>query len=178
LAVLFDRDGTLVEDVPYNGEPGLVRPLAYAREAVALVRRRGLPVAVVTNQSGIGRGLISAAQAERVNRRVGRLLGPFDAFVVCPHTAADRCGCRKPAPGMVRETARRLGVPPERCVLFGDIGADVEAARAAGARGVLVPTSATRRTEIAAAPERAADLLSAVRSVLGAYAPPAGARRT
>lgn len=173
-AALFDRDGTLVEDVAYNGDPERVRLLPYVREAVALVRRYGLRTAVVTNQSGIGHGLITVEQAENVNERVAELLGGFDAFVLCPHTASDGCRCRKPAPGMVLEAARRLGVPPERCVLYGDIGSDMAAARAAGARGVLVATPRTRREEIAAAPERAADLLSAVRATLAPVADRAG----
>lgn len=173
-AALFDRDGTLVEDVAYNGDPERVRPLPYVREAVALARRYGLRTAVVTNQSGIGQGLITAEQAENVNERVAELLGGFDAFVLCPHTASDGCRCRKPAPGMVLEAARRLGVPPERCVLYGDIGSDMAAARAAGARGVLVATPRTRREEVAAAPERAVDLLSAVRATLAPAADRAG----
>ena len=74
--------------------------------------------------------------------------------------------CRKPAPGLIVRAAARLGVEPERCAVVGDIGADVEAARAAGARGVLVPTGRTRREEIAAATEIAPDLAGAVRLLL------------
>jgi HAD superfamily hydrolase (TIGR01662 family) len=104
----------------------------------------------------------------RVNERVIRLLGPFDAFVICPHTPDDGCDCRKPQPGLVLEAADRLSVPPERCVMFGDIGADVEAARAAGAHGVLVPDARTRPEEIAAAGRVAPDLRTAVGDVLSA----------
>jgi len=162
LAVLFDRDGTLVEDVPYNGDPALVRPKAGARAALEQLRRRSIPVAVVSNQSGVGRGLLTAAQVEAVNRRVDELLGPMAAWLVCPHAPEDACRCRKPLPGLVLEAAARLGVPPERCVLVGDIGADMEAAQAAGARGILVPNAATRPEEVAAAREVAADLETAV----------------
>jgi D-glycero-D-manno-heptose 1,7-bisphosphate phosphatase len=167
-ALLFDRDGTLVEDVPYNGDPRLVRPLPGVRRALEHVRRQGLPTAVVTNQSGVGRGLITREQMLRVHARVDELLGPFDAWCVCPHTEDDGCACRKPLPGLVLDAARRLGVPPERCVLFGDIGSDVDAAVAAGARGVLVPTSRTLQKETAAAPQTAPDLHTAVRRVLSA----------
>jgi HAD superfamily hydrolase (TIGR01662 family) len=162
LAVLFDRDGTLVEDVPYNGDPALVRPKPGARAALEQLRRRSIPIAVVSNQSGIGRGLLTPAQVEAVNRRVDELLGPMAAWLVCPHAPEDACRCRKPLPGLVLEAAARLGVPPERCVLVGDIGADMEAAEAAGARGILVPNAATRPEEVAAAPEVAADLETAV----------------
>ncbi len=165
-AVLFDRDGTLVEDVPYNGDPDLVRPMPGAREALDLLRAAGVPTGVVSNQSGIGRGLLTDADVRRVNERADALLGGLDTWVYCPHLPGDGCACRKPRPGLVLEAARRLGVDPGDCVLIGDIAADVLAARAAGARGVLVPTAATLPEEVAAAPLTARDLLTAVRTVL------------
>ncbi|WP_329873781.1 D-glycero-alpha-D-manno-heptose-1,7-bisphosphate 7-phosphatase [Streptomyces sp. SP18CS02] len=166
-AVLFDRDDTLVADVPYNGDPGLVRLMPGAREAVRLLRAHDVAVGVVSNQSGIGRGLLTEAQVARVNARIDALLGPLDVWVHCPHVPQDGCACRKPAPGLVLEAARRLGVRPERCAVVGDIGADMGAARAAGARGVLVPTARTLPDEVAAAPLVCADLLDAVLRVLG-----------
>ncbi|MGW3020252.1 D-glycero-alpha-D-manno-heptose-1,7-bisphosphate 7-phosphatase [Streptomyces longwoodensis] len=169
--VLFDRDGTLVEDVPYNGDPDLVRPVPHAREALALLRARGIATGVVTNQSGVARGLLSTADVRRVNERVDALLGPFDAWAICPHGPDDGCHCRKPQPGMVLQAAARLGVPPDETAVIGDIGADVEAARRAGALGVLVPTPVTRPEETAAAEHVAPDLLTAVRALLPAGPP-------
>jgi histidinol-phosphate phosphatase family protein len=169
-AVLFDRDGTLVIDVPCNGEPDRVQPLPGAAEALARLRASGSRVALVTNQAGIGRGLVSREQVEAVNAHVAELLGPFDAVRYCPHAPEDRCGCRKPAPGMLLDIAGELGVAPERCAMVGDIGSDVEAAIAAGMRSVLVPTSRTRRAEISAAPELASTLGEAVDILLGAEA--------
>jgi HAD superfamily hydrolase (TIGR01662 family) len=166
--VLFDRDGTLVADVPYNADPVRVRPMPTARAALSLVRGHGLATGVVTNQSGIGRGLLTREQVDQVNARVDELLGPFDVWRVCPHTAQDGCGCRKPAPGLVLSAARALGIAPQRLAVIGDIGADVSAARGAGARGVLVPTPVTRPEEVAAAPEVAPDLLTAVSRLLDA----------
>lgn len=167
-AVLFDRDDTLVVDVPYNGDPRRVRLMPGAREAVRLLRARGIPVGVVSNQSGIGRGLLTEAEVLEVNARVEALLGgPLDVWVHCPHPPEAGCACRKPAPGLVLEAARRLGVPADRCVVVGDIGTDMDAARAAGARGVLVPTTRTLPSEVAAAPDVCRDLLGAVRHVLG-----------
>jgi D-glycero-D-manno-heptose 1,7-bisphosphate phosphatase len=160
-AVLFDRDGTLVEDVPYNGDPCLVRPVPGARDALELLRSRNIPLGLVTNQSGVGRGLLTVPQVQRVNTRLAELLGPFDDVRLCPHLPEDRCACRKPAPGMVLDACAALGVQPERCVLIGDIGADIAAAEAAGARSVLVPTPVTRRAEVDAAPLVAADLPAA-----------------
>jgi D-glycero-D-manno-heptose 1,7-bisphosphate phosphatase len=165
-AVLFDRDGTLVVDVPYNGDPARVRPVPGAAAALRLLRAAGIPVGVVTNQSGVARGLVTAEQARRVNRRVDALLGPFADWQVCPHGPADGCPCRKPRPGMVLAAARRLGTAPERVAVVGDIGADVEAAAAAGATAVLVPTPATRPEEVAAAPVVQPDLVAAVRHLL------------
>jgi histidinol-phosphate phosphatase family protein len=166
-AVLLDRDGTLVVDVPYNGDPERVVVMPGAREAVERVRAAGMATAVVSNQSGVARGRIRAEQVEAVNRRIEELLGPLGPWLVCPHGPWEGCGCRKPAPGLIEAAAGALGVEVADCVVIGDIGADVEAARAAGARGVLVPTPVTRAEEVAAAPEVAADLLSAVELVLG-----------
>ena len=169
-AVLLDRDGTLIDDVPYNGDPQRVRPLPGAREALDRLRAAGVPLAVVSNQSAVGRGLVSPDQLGAVNARVEELLGPLGPWLICPHAPDDGCDCRKPRPGLVLRAARRLGVRPEDCVLVGDIGADVEAARAAGARAVLVPTSRTREEEVAAAPATAPDLRGAVDLVLEAAA--------
>lgn len=162
LAVLLDRDGTLVADVPYNGDPEQVRLMPAAAEAVGRLRTAGVATAVVSNQSGIARGVLTRDQVDAVNARVAELLGPVGPFFVCPHGPGDGCGCRKPAPGLVLEAAAALGVPAASCVLVGDIGADVDAGLAAGARAVLVPTPQTRPEEIAAAPEVATDLLAAV----------------
>jgi D-glycero-D-manno-heptose 1,7-bisphosphate phosphatase len=164
--VLFDRDGTLIEDVPYNGDPATVRPMPTARAALRELRRRGIPVGVVSNQSGIARGVLTDARVREVNAAVQRLLGPMDVWRYCPHGPDDGCRCRKPLPGMVLDAAERLGVPASALALIGDIGADMAAAAAAGARAVLVPTPVTRRCEVAAAPAVAPSLLAAVRILL------------
>ena len=147
--------------------PSRVRPVPSARPALALLREHGIRTGVVTNQSGIARGLLTARQVEAVNRRIDALLGPFDTWQVCPHGPDEGCPCRKPRPGMVLAAAAELGLDPGRVALIGDIGADVGAALAAGARAVLVPTPATLLAEISAAPVVRPDLLSAVRHLLG-----------
>ncbi|WP_112238693.1 HAD-IIIA family hydrolase [Kribbella monticola] len=167
-AVLFDRDGTLVEDVPYNGDPERVELVRHARESVERLRTAGLQVGVVTNQSGIGRGLLTAEQVAEVNRRIDDLIGPFQTWQVCPHAPADGCACRKPAAGLVLSAAAELGVPPRQIVVIGDIAADLAAAEAAGARSVLVPNRQTRTDEILAARTTAPDLAAAVDHVLAA----------
>ncbi len=167
--VLFDRDGTLVHDVPYNGDPQLVTPVDGAGDALDRLRNVGVRVGVITNQSGVATGRISADQVDAVNAQVDHFLGPFDVWQVCPHGRDDGCGCRKPAPGMVKAACQALDVPPARCVVIGDIGSDVEAAAAAGATGILVPTAATRPEEVAGASSVALDLQAAVEQVLAGH---------
>ena len=166
-AVLFDRDGTLVQDVPYNGDPGLVAPVPDARQVLAELRGRGIATGVVSNQSGVARGLLSRSQVDLVNDRIDHLIGPFDIWEICPHGTEDGCGCRKPAPGMILSACRRLGIAAADAAYIGDIGSDMEAAAAAGVRGILVPTALTRPEEVAAAREVAADLSGAVSLLLG-----------
>jgi histidinol-phosphate phosphatase family protein len=152
-AVLFDRDETLVVDVPFNGDPARVEPAPNARALLDRLRAAGFRVAVVSNQSGVGRGYITAAQVDAVNRRIDELLGPFDGFFVCPHAPEDACECRKPKPKLILDAARALGVDPGRCYVVGDRESDVEAARNAGAIAIKI-----------AGP---GDLERAVREILG-----------
>jgi HAD superfamily hydrolase (TIGR01662 family) len=165
-AVLFDRDGTLIVDVPYNGDPGRVEPMPGARAALDRLRAAGLRLGVVTNQSGLARGHFGEHQLAAVNRRVEELLGPFDTWQICPHDDSAGCRCRKPAPGLVTAAAEALGVPAARCAVVGDIGRDMTAAQAAGAAGVLVPTPVTLLSEVAAAPAVATDLSAAADQLL------------
>lgn len=165
-AVLLDRDGTLVEDVPYNGDPARVRPVPEAEEALRRLRGAGLRLGMVTNQSGVARGLITEDDVARVNARVTELLGPLGTVEHCPHGPDDGCTCRKPGPGLVVRAAQTLAVAPHECVVVGDVGSDVEAARAAGAHAVLVPTPVTRAEEVERADHVAPDLAAAVDHVL------------
>jgi len=164
--VLFDRDGTLVHDVPYNGEPDMVRPVEGARAALDLLRGAGVAVGIMTNQSGIARGVLQEQQVDAVHARLRELLGDFEVIEICPHAQEDRCECRKPSPQMVLNAAHRMRVQPHECAVIGDIGSDVEAGLAAGARAVMVPTELTLPHEVAAAPEVATTLTSAVGMLL------------
>lgn len=166
-AVLFDRDGTLVVDVPYCADPSRVQPVPAARPALRRLRAAGIRTGVVTNQSGIGRGILTDGAVAAVNAEVERLLGPFDVWRICPHAPDDGCACRKPRPGMLLDAAAELGMEPGGLAFVGDIGADVEAALAAGATAVLVPTAVTRSEEIRAAPVVRRTLGDAVEYLLG-----------
>lgn len=161
-AILFDRDGTLIVDVAYNDDPERVTPLPTVAPALARLRDGGIAVGVVSNQSGIARGLLRDSDLHRVNARVDALLGPFDVWKICPHGPDDGCDCRKPRPGMIVSAAADLGVPLSHVAMVGDIGSDMEAAAAAGVRAVLVPTAATREEERRAAPVCARTLEEAV----------------
>lgn len=167
-AVLFDRDGTLVEDVPYNGDPDEVRPITGAGDAVRALRAAGLRLGIVTNQSGIARGILDEVALGAVHARLESLLGPFDTWQVCPHDEAAGCPCRKPAPGLVEAAAADLGVDPASCIVVGDVASDLAAAAAAGAGAILVPAGATRREELAGAPAVAGSLPAATGLLLAA----------
>lgn len=166
-AILFDRDGTLIVDVPGNSDPERIELMPRAGDALALAREWGYAIAVVTNQPAVADGMIDQAGLFALHARIEELAGPIDGWFVCVHGSGDECECRKPQPGLILAASARLGIPPEACTVIGDIGADVEAAHAAGARAVLVPTPVTRREEIDAAPAVADDVLDAVRLVIG-----------
>ena len=165
-AVLFDRDGTLIVDVPYNADPAAVAAMPGAANALECLRRANVPTAVVTNQSGVALGKFDASAVAAINARMETLLGPVGPIFVCMHGPDDGCACRKPAPGLIEAAAHALGVEPRACVVIGDIGSDLAAAEAAGARAILVPTDRTRKEEIETARVVSGDLAHAVRTVL------------
>ncbi len=139
--MLFDRDGTIVVDVPYNGDPQLVAPVPRAKELLDELRAAGLKVGVLTNQSGIGRGMITEEEMRAVNARVDELLGPFDGWYICPHAPDDDCECRKPKPKLVLDAAHAWRMDPSEIVVVGDKTSDIDVARNANARGILIDTS-------------------------------------
>jgi D-glycero-D-manno-heptose 1,7-bisphosphate phosphatase len=167
-AVLFDRDGTLVVDVPYNADPERVEPVAGARAALDRLRSAGVPIGIVTNQSGLARRLFDESALHEMHERIEHLLGPFDVVVWCPHDERDGCDCRKPRPGLVMRAADTLHVEPSRCAVIGDTGADVGAAVAVGALPILVPNHRTLRSEIATAPIVSESVGAAVELLLSA----------
>lgn len=110
-AVLFDRDGTLVVDVPYNGDPGKVRPVAGAKAVLDSLRADAIATGVITNQSGIARGLITAEDVAKVNARVEELLGPFDVWEVCPTRNRTAAPAASPLPAWSTVPAANWGSP-------------------------------------------------------------------
>jgi histidinol-phosphate phosphatase family protein len=166
LAVLFDRDGTIIVDVPGNADPSRVTPMPHARSAFLRLRRANVRTAIVSNQAGVALGHFTSEQVQALNARAEELLGPLGPIFVCEHDERSECECRKPKPGLIVRAATALGVPPEDCVVVGDIGADMDAASAAGARGILVPTPRTRPEEILTAPAVALHLDEAIDAIL------------
>lgn len=143
-AVFLDRDGTLIEDTGYISDPAKVRLLPGAAAAVARLNAAGWRVIVVTNQSGIARGLITEAQYRAVEQRVDEMLAEhgarIDAHYFCPHLpeVTGPCDCRKPGAALYQEAARDFSLDLSQCWWVGDRVRDVEPAIALGGRGVLL----------------------------------------
>jgi len=143
-AVLLDRDGTVIVERHYLSDPALVTLEEGALQGLRRLAEAGWSLVILSNQSGIGRGYFDRAAVDAVNARVAHLLAEGGVAVagwyICPHTAEDRCDCRKPMPGMARQAAAELGLDLARCWMVGDKRSDVELARAIGARAILVTT--------------------------------------
>jgi D-glycero-D-manno-heptose 1,7-bisphosphate phosphatase len=180
-SVLFvDKDGTLIEDLPYNVDPRRVRFAPGAREAVRLLGGAGVDLAVVTNQSGVARGYFSMADLDRLAAHladeIAALGGRLAGFYACPHLPSGSvaafsapCECRKPLPGLLLRAFAELGVDASRSWFVGDTWMDVAAGHAAGCRSILIgPEWRDRSTHPAGIEPDAAvpDLLAAARIVL------------
>ena len=143
-AVFLDRDGTIIEDSGFVRDPGVVRLLPGAAPAIRSLRDAGFHVIVVTNQSGIARGLLTEAEYFSVAARMDTLLAAegavVDATYMCPHhpEVTGPCECRKPGTLHYRLAAERFGLDLARCWWVGDRPTDVEPAAALGGRGVLL----------------------------------------
>jgi len=141
-AVFLDRDGTICEEMGYLNHISRLRVFPFATDAIARLNRAGLPVVVVTNQSGIARRIFPEALVTQVQKRIEAELAAgrahIDAFYFCPHVKEDRCDCRKPLPGMLKRAARELGLDLARSVVVGDRYVDVAMAHAVGALAILV----------------------------------------
>jgi D-glycero-D-manno-heptose 1,7-bisphosphate phosphatase len=174
-AVFLDRDGTIIEDRDYLRDPDEVRLLPGAAAAVRRLNEAGLPAIVVTNQSGIARGLVTEAEYEATAARLDDLLAAgharLDARYHCPHLPeiTGACECRKPGVLLYERAARELGLELGRSWWVGDRLRDVEAATRFGGRGTLVLTGAGREESRRAEAGRwatAADLGEAVERIL------------
>lgn len=143
-AVFLDRDGTLIVEKHYLSDPDQVALEEGVIDGLSLLRSHGHPLIVVSNQSGIGRGLFTEHDAQRVNERVAALLGRFGIDVLgwylCPHSPGTVCDCRKPLPGMALRASRDWQLELAGCYVIGDKQCDLELADAIGGTGILVTT--------------------------------------
>jgi D-glycero-D-manno-heptose 1,7-bisphosphate phosphatase len=149
--VFLDRDGVVIEDSAYIGTAERVRLVPGSAEAIAALNRAGWPIVIVTNQAGVGRGLFTEPDVDRVHRHLVALLrshgATIDAFHFCPHHPEAElpryrvaCECRKPQPGMLLRAAAELDFDLAASWMIGDRITDLEAGAAVGCRTVLVRT--------------------------------------
>ncbi len=141
-AVFLDRDGTLMEEVHYCGDPALVRAIPGVSGALRKLKDAGFLNIIITNQSGIGRGLITQRQYEAVQAELLRQIGPelIDATYICPDAPGADSRCRKPEPGMVLQAAADFDIALPKSFFVGDKAADIECGRRAGTKTILVLT--------------------------------------
>lgn len=181
--IFLDRDGTVCEEVGFLDRPERLRLLPGAAGAIRRINGSGFLAILVTNQSGVARGLFDAAALDRVHERLAEALGAegahLDAIYVCPHHPTEGappyradCDCRKPRPGLLARAAREHGLDLPSSYMIGDKAIDIETARNAGAAGILVLTGYGRqhRESLAAGTEQpvfvAEDLPRAVEWIL------------
>jgi len=174
--IILDRDGVINEDSDdYIKSPDEFVPLPGSLEAIARLKAAGWTVAVATNQSGIGRGYYDEATLTAMHDKLSRLLaehgGSIDYIAWCPHTPDDRCDCRKPRTGLYERIADHFSTPLIGVPVIGDSFRDLQAARAVGARPILVRSGKGERTLAAHADELDgipvhADLAAAVSALL------------
>ena len=177
-AVFVDKDGTLIDNVPYNVDPALVRFTRSALVGLRALADAGYAIIVVTNQPGLATGRFTrgefAALESALRRRVRDESGvEITAIYCCPHAPNPGgrigCLCRKPAPGLLRQAARAHRLDLARCWMVGDILDDVEAGHRAGCRSVLLDVGNETEWKLSPirAPEaRCADLAEAARFIL------------
>ena len=180
-AVFLDRDGTIMEDAHYIKSPDQVRLIPGAAAAVKRINDAGIPAIVVTNQSGIARGIFTVDDYEKVRARFESLLhdegAHIDASYYCPHLPSDPpvCGCRKPATEMFERAIADLELDPAGAAYIGDRWRDVVAAKKLGGRGIMLDSSETTPEDRQRAKrdgfETAPDLAAAVGKLLDGLTP-------
>lgn len=166
-AIFLDKDGTLVEDIPYNVNPSLLELTWQAGQALQILQQLGYALIVVTNQAGVAKGLFTENALQPIYSRLSERLAQYgvtlSGFYYCPHSPdgtvaryATACTCRKPMPGMLLRAAHEHGIDLEQSWMIGDILNDVEAGRRAGCRTVLIDNG--NETEWQMSPLRTPDL--------------------
>jgi D-glycero-D-manno-heptose 1,7-bisphosphate phosphatase len=168
--VILDRDGTIVVDCGYLDDPQQLRLLPGAAAGLRLLHRSGHPLVVISNQSGVGRGLFTLERLQQINRRLTAMLedlgAPLAGFYCCPHRPEEGCDCRKPNTGLLQAAAATIGFEPAAAIVVGDKSSDIELGRRVGATTILVTAGAAASDGRPAYPDYTArDLLAAARIV-------------
>jgi D-glycero-D-manno-heptose 1,7-bisphosphate phosphatase len=168
--VVLDRDGTINVDRHYLRDPSLVELLPGSAAALRKLNELGFRVVVVTNQSGVGRGLMTLADVEAVNRELQRMVeeegGRLDAIYLCPHVPGEGCKCRKPGTGLLESAAIDLQFDPSRSFVVGDKCSDIEMGRRAGAATILICAPGAAAVDESQPDFVAADLLEAANIIV------------
>jgi histidinol-phosphate phosphatase family protein len=167
-AVFFDRDGTIMHDADYCGDPKDVHVFPLVPDSLRKLKAHGCRLIMVTNQSGIGRGYFTYEQYQAVHAEVLRQIGEplIDATYVCPDPPGVDSQCRKPAPGMVLQGAREHDVDLSRSIFVGDKEVDVQCGHNAGTKAIRVRTGFERNTAESAADWVAEDFAEATEIIL------------
>lgn len=168
-AIFIDRDGTIMRDADYCADPKQVQIFAGIPEALRLLKSRDFKLIIITNQSGIGRGLLTINQYRAVEAEVLRQLGHglIDSTYFCPDVPGQHSRCRKPAPGMILQATREHRIDLSRSFLIGDKEIDAECGRNAGVRTIRVQTGPQYDTIGTIADWVAADLAQAAKIIIG-----------
>ncbi|MBS0578813.1 MAG: HAD family hydrolase [Proteobacteria bacterium] len=174
--VILDRDGTIVVDDGYLHDPARLRFLPGAAEGLQMLHAAGHPLIVISNQSGVGRGLFTLAQLEAVNRRFVAMLqeagAPLSGLYFCPHDPRQGCACRKPNTALLLRAAAELDFAPSTGVVIGDKSSDIELGTRVGATTILVTAAGSASDGRPARPDYTArDLAEAARIIAQARAP-------
>ena len=148
LAVFLDRDGTLNEDPGYISDPEEVVLFSDTGDALALLKKYGFLLIVISNQSGIARGLMKSEDVDAVNEKINQILSEYkvkiDAFYYCPahpdYSSEEECECRKPSPKLLLEAASEFNVDLQSSYFIGDTIADIQCGKNAGIKTILVKT--------------------------------------
>jgi D-glycero-D-manno-heptose 1,7-bisphosphate phosphatase len=180
-AVFIDKDGTLVENIPYNIDPGKTRIYADVPEALKILKKNNFKIIVVTNQSGVSMGYFSEEKLKKANEAFIELMknhgAEIDGFYYCPHHREGKireyaidCGCRKPKPGMIIQAAKEHYIHLPASWIIGDILNDVEAGNVAGCKSILINNGNETEwflNEIRMADHIVKNMRDAVRKILG-----------
>jgi D-glycero-D-manno-heptose 1,7-bisphosphate phosphatase len=168
--IVLDRDGTIIEERDYLSQPEQIKLIPGAGAALRELQQMGFGLVVITNQSGVGRGIFAQDQLDLIHRRLKELLDRegvhLDGLYVCPHKPDDHCNCRKPKLGLLQKAAKDLGFSLERSIVIGDKAGDIEMGRMAGVVTFLVRTGYGAQWEDVIATDFVVDDLAAATATI------------